>query len=122
MDTKGARALARRIQEQKRIEEQQRIEEEKAREAMLASAGPAEAPPSPAARPNPPAASDGAARATARTPAPGRDIRMYSRDVSEVTIEGRRAVVTTVRCREFVDGEWVSRIVDVRVDEPRRSG
>jgi hypothetical protein len=44
-----------------------------------------------------------------------RDIRMYSRTVSYETVDGRPAVVTTVRCRALVDGEWHSRVVEVQV-------
>jgi hypothetical protein len=122
MDAEGARALAR------------RIEEQKARDAELARSARAEAgalravdltsPPRTSAAP-PDGEGDHETEAeVARRPrrAPGGDIRRYSRDVQEVTIDGQPAVVTTVRCQALVDGEWRSRIVDVRVEPPRRSG
>ena len=46
-----------------------------------------------------------------------RDIRMYSREWTREEIDGQVKVVTTVRCLALVDGEWQSRIVDVRVDD-----
>jgi hypothetical protein len=44
---------------------------------------------------------------------------MYSREWRREEIDGRPRVVTTIRCLALVDGEWQSRVVDVRVeDEP----
>jgi hypothetical protein len=123
MDAEGARALAR------------RIEEQKARDAALAKSARAEAAAFPAVDlTSPPRTSASApdaeddpetqaevARRPRRAP-PSGDIRMYSRDVQEVTIDGQPAVVTTVRCQALVNGEWRSRIVDVQVEPPRRAG
>jgi hypothetical protein len=119
MDAAGARALARRIEEQQA--------RNATRDSILPPAPqPVRSDPvtltptqgaSVAARlDQPPVHEVEIARPRASQPGRRRDIRMYSRTVAYETVDGRPAVVTTVRCRALVDGEWQSRIVEVQVE------
>jgi hypothetical protein len=119
MDAAGARALARRIEEQRQRE---------------AARDPVVPPPTEVAPPVrlsftppelPPAAPRRERQARERQVeiAPAgrgaeakRDIRMYSRTVEREIIDGQPAFVTTVHCLALVDGEWHSRVVDVQVE------
>jgi hypothetical protein len=112
MDAAGARALAR------------RIEEQRAREERHAPTTAAPAQPSFAAAPRmtgPPADSLGGESAYSVRPARhksagGRDIRRYTTDVRrEDTGEGP-TLISTIRCHSLVDGRWQSRVVEVRIE------
>ncbi len=105
MDAAGARALARRIEEQRALEEEQRALEEK---RGLPQPAPASLGPPPTVSTMPagsPLGSQG-----------HRDVRRYTREVRREDVGEGPTVVTTVRCHSLVDGRWQSRVVDVRVE------
>ena len=124
MDAAGARALARRIEEQK--------QREAARDPVASSTAEVASPVRPSLTPPelPPGAPGRERQARERqveiapagrgAPEGRRDIRMYSRTVEREIIDGQPALVTTVHCLALVDGEWHSRVVDVQVE--RASG
>ena len=130
MDPAGARALARRIEEQRRREaEAQREGDAADPHTPEPPRSPDEASPTVLFTPVPPRRTERTAKEPpgaparveiARPPAPrNRDVRMYSREWRREEIDGRQRVVTTIRCLALVEGEWQSRIIDVRVeDEP----
>ena len=103
MDAAGARALARRIEEQRALdEEEQRALEEKRGLPQAAPAPPPAVTTTPAGSP---LASQGR-----------RDVRRYTREVRREDVGEGPTVITTVRCHSLVDGRWQSRVVDVRVE------
>jgi hypothetical protein len=131
MDPAGARALAKRIEEQRQLEAEARRERVDTTDSHApppdGDAGSEPAPtvlftpvaprPVKRAEPAPPQSSQiEIARAPAHA-APKRDVRMYSREWRREEVDGRQRVVTTIRCLALVDGEWQSRVVDIRVED-----
>jgi hypothetical protein len=121
MDVAGARALARRIEEQQARRAAQ--EDERRAPAVTYTPISGEPPPPAQARVVTTSRSDvEIVHVPARSQADGRDVRMYTRHVRRGIVDGREAVVTTIRCQALVDGRWESRVVEVIVDDPGSSG
>jgi hypothetical protein len=121
MDPAGARALARRIEEHQALLREQAAEAERstARSPVTATYAPVRAWPAPAHAPAAKTAPPDVeiVRLPARPAAEERDVRMYMREVRRERVDGREAVVTTIRCRTLHEGRWQSRVVDVIVDQ-----
>jgi hypothetical protein len=122
MDAAGARALARRIEEQQAREERDVREESAAPTIPAHPPAPEQVSFAPAARKTrPPAASLGAESTHSVRPgtpkSPRRpDIRRYTTEVRRADKPEGPTVVTTIRCHSLVDGRWQSRVVDVRFE------
>lgn len=116
MDAAGARALAR------------RIEEEQARVAEAASwPSPMRVTVEPAPRDRPSARVEATSspnvrveivRLRRRPAAEDRDLRLYTRDVRSEEVDGRVTAVARVRCQTLVAGRWESRILRVETANP----
>lgn len=131
MDAAGARALARRIAEQQRRDSEAEDgladapeppadtgEKRETGPSVIFTPFPSQQSPRP---PKAPSSTMGTNVEIARARAaatPNSDVRIYSRERRREEVEGRTRTVTIVRCLALVEGEWQSRIVDVRVDEP----